>query len=817
GPGAGNGLSILNGTTTAPTSGTQTTEDYLYLTAWSDDAVAQGLVADITIDGVPMLSGNSMWQVLPTDNDLDNAASAPWLSEVRWELAAGLNSWEDITTGPQNSDTLYGLINEVSMISPSAEWMWYDSGAQTSANAPFQPGFDHDEYLIFRIPTGAGKHTVEVGYGDTVHELDFGNKGTSAIHGQKYLQRSHIGHRTGGIWDSYDTSNSEPNNPHPELGKYMSVIGAPTSTYDQTSINQHFIDTFHSLPDDLTWATLRIGLKPLTSGGVAQDNDTLSLFVTNGFTSLPGGWSTNIGDWLDIVNSTTNVAWNSTNYPSGAVLTVPVPASVLALMNTHDRLDVRVQDDTAVDFMDLCYGYTTLNPYNGVTIDLIDGHGNVVDIQVTHSMDGENGHYWFEKVPPGTYTVREELPGFPFFSYYWPVNPSSGEHHVSLHPGQQIEELDFVNAPLQAWYPCWGFRPIGAIGERFDFVAADYQQNFVDTYLVGDVGTIDFTGLSGELTADTFVDSHGVTLGNLSGRFQGVFREGVSPVEHVDGYDGSYNEDGDELFLIANNHLEPLTISFDNPVSSVGSFLLTGDEGTVEELQIQAFDGEGNLVGESTARVSLFDDSDGREGFFGISVPESVISTVSIQNLNQENFGNVLGIDNLQWSRSVDGGLSCDLNGDGICDTTDIDILTADIASGGGDLANDVNGDGVVDQADLPAWLADAGATNLPSGNSYLFGDANLDGVVDVSDFAIWNANKFTVDGVWSRGDFNADGVVDVPDFGVWNANKFTAADTAGDSVASRWLPFRRADDAKPDEVTPRSLDEVFSQLEEVV
>lgn len=34
---------------------------------------------------------------------------------------------------------------------PNANWTWYDSGRDPRPDAPYQ-GFNHDEYLIFRLP-----------------------------------------------------------------------------------------------------------------------------------------------------------------------------------------------------------------------------------------------------------------------------------------------------------------------------------------------------------------------------------------------------------------------------------------------------------------------------------------------------------------------------------------------------------------------------------------------------------------------------------------------------------------------------------------
>ncbi|MEM8680544.1 MAG: dockerin type I repeat-containing protein [Planctomycetota bacterium] len=78
---------------------------------------------------------------------------------------------------------------------------------------------------------------------------------------------------------------------------------------------------------------------------------------------------------------------------------------------------------------------------------------------------------------------------------------------------------------------------------------------------------------------------------------------------------------------------------------------------------------------------------------------------------------------------------------------------------------------------DITAWLAEAGAADLPSGNPFLPGDANLDGVVDGLDFTIWNNNKFSDNAAaWCGGDFTGDGRVDGLDFVVWNNHKFQSS-----------------------------------------
>ena len=139
---------------------------------------------------------------------------------------------------------------------------------------------------------------------------------------------------------------------------------------------------------------------------------------------------------------------------------------------------------------------------------------------------------------------------------------------------------------------------------------------------------------------------------------------------------------------------------------------------------------------------------------------------------------------------------SCDFDGDGLCDGTDIDLLQANIVTGPADPAVfDLTGDGQVTITDRDEWLVQAGAENLPSGNAYLLGDANLDGFVNGADFILWNSNKFSSSSAWTDGDFNADGTVDGQDFIAWNANKFQAADVITRRGESSSL-FAAKDDA---------------------
>ena len=135
----------------------------------------------------------------------------------------------------------------------------------------------------------------------------------------------------------------------------------------------------------------------------------------------------------------------------------------------------------------------------------------------------------------------------------------------------------------------------------------------------------------------------------------------------------------------------------------------------------------------------------------------------------------------------IDSGLfvlglgTCDIDGDGVCDLDDIDLLTCqgDLASGTVSTGwqYDFNRDQVIDGDDLDTWLLEAGLENGFSG-AYLSGDANLDGVVDFLDFNIWASHRFQSNKKWSHGDFDGSGTVDFLDFNIWAANRFQSTPT---------------------------------------
>ncbi|MGB2986268.1 MAG: hypothetical protein WBE26_10325 [Phycisphaerae bacterium] len=125
-----------------------TDESFIFVAAWSHDGVAQGLLAEFAADGSILLSGDTLWTVFATGMDKDDNDPHPTETEMATQigLANAGGAWVAATvTDYYNGVAPWGRIDAISV---EAQWMWH---LATGANA-FEPGNNHDEYLIFRAP-----------------------------------------------------------------------------------------------------------------------------------------------------------------------------------------------------------------------------------------------------------------------------------------------------------------------------------------------------------------------------------------------------------------------------------------------------------------------------------------------------------------------------------------------------------------------------------------------------------------------------------------------------------------------------------------
>jgi uncharacterized repeat protein (TIGR01451 family) len=149
-----------------------TTDRYLYLACWGDDAGGQGLLHDLRITTPTgarnVFSGDALWSVAPTDSNVGVGCGSPSPSA---QMGASLASRIPGATfgtpalgcfNPPTGMNCYGIWGPVSSIDPAARWTWFNSGLQGGANAPFQPGFNHREFLIFRLDMQATEFVTAV-------------------------------------------------------------------------------------------------------------------------------------------------------------------------------------------------------------------------------------------------------------------------------------------------------------------------------------------------------------------------------------------------------------------------------------------------------------------------------------------------------------------------------------------------------------------------------------------------------------------------------------------------------------------------------
>ncbi len=122
----------------------------IYIAAWSDDRVAQGLLAELTINGETLLSGDPAWEVFATGINKNDGSPYPTEAELGTQIgiananaggAGTSGGWTSIAVGGTHGVGPWGNITG---IDSTASWMWYGK------EFPFEPGADHDEYLIFR-------------------------------------------------------------------------------------------------------------------------------------------------------------------------------------------------------------------------------------------------------------------------------------------------------------------------------------------------------------------------------------------------------------------------------------------------------------------------------------------------------------------------------------------------------------------------------------------------------------------------------------------------------------------------------------------
>lgn len=164
-----------------------------------------------------------------------------------------------------------------------------------------------------------------------------------------------------GVNDNFSLSNgTELSSPSASLLAFATNSGAfpsfYTNNFDDPSTNKQLFHTFTGLPSNITSATLEFRAKP---NGGDSENDAITLAF--GYT----GSNINSPYFISRFGATGILPnwWNTTNYPSGQVFTLNLAAlppsqaagvsNLLPGLNSNGFLDIRINDDTSVDYLKL--------------------------------------------------------------------------------------------------------------------------------------------------------------------------------------------------------------------------------------------------------------------------------------------------------------------------------------------------------------------------------------------------------------------------------------------------------------------------------
>jgi len=151
--------------------------DYLYVVTSSDHSVAQGFIGVFTntTTNTTVLTGSPVWEVFPAGQYLQQifGTSGPWppmVMPTQAEVDAAIayattnNLWVTPSSVPgydndPSTPTTPYFYPWGSLVLPnipnSAQWIWYDSGRDTTVPGGIAvplKGFNHDEFLVFRVP-----------------------------------------------------------------------------------------------------------------------------------------------------------------------------------------------------------------------------------------------------------------------------------------------------------------------------------------------------------------------------------------------------------------------------------------------------------------------------------------------------------------------------------------------------------------------------------------------------------------------------------------------------------------------------------------
>lgn len=126
--------------------------DRIFIAAWSDDSVAQGVLAQVFNQNQQSLhSGNPAWEVYRTGVNRGDGDPHPVIEEIAGYVATAdtLNLWEVPFVGEENGVGPWGTVPD---IASNARWMWWNTPGDSD---PLRDGSGAGEMLVFsmQVPT----------------------------------------------------------------------------------------------------------------------------------------------------------------------------------------------------------------------------------------------------------------------------------------------------------------------------------------------------------------------------------------------------------------------------------------------------------------------------------------------------------------------------------------------------------------------------------------------------------------------------------------------------------------------------------------
>lgn len=134
--------------------------DYIYFVSWSNDWGENGFLAELN-GNVEVLTNDQHWEVYATGIDFDSSTSGPSHALIKKQIKKATcgKKWVKPFVGQKNNGSGQPFGSK-SGISQNANFIWHNSGNDSNPLYPTSPyvpfaGFNHDEFLIFRLPAMA--------------------------------------------------------------------------------------------------------------------------------------------------------------------------------------------------------------------------------------------------------------------------------------------------------------------------------------------------------------------------------------------------------------------------------------------------------------------------------------------------------------------------------------------------------------------------------------------------------------------------------------------------------------------------------------